>query len=269
MDPDSTHQPGRSGARATDASLNMRGPAIDRSQFTVTLSESVEIEVKFFIPRRTFRSVVSGREGLTIEQHYFPRDQTKRLATEFALSAMVEHSQAFSNVRIRKTSFPSGKRSYQVEFKGKKDEVEGARIYRREFSLDISESRFKELSKEAVSGSIIKIRHEIDGYIVERGRKIPIVAQVDEFRAAGRDLRGSTEGFATVDIELPRANLIQALRRGEHSFPFLSDCVELSTQPTQLQQAVATRRIAKYGFDEEGLRALKEIKELAKRPRGK
>lgn len=269
MDPDISHSQRPSTTRPAVPSLDITGPTVERSQFTVALSESVEIETKFFIPRRVLAAVISQTSEIRIEQHYFPRSATKKLAREFAIFAIVEDSHEFSSVRIRKTSFPSGKNAFQIEFKGKKDEVEGARISRREFGLDISESRFKQLRKDAVAGSIVKLRYEIDGYIMDQGRKIPVVAQVDNFKAAGRNLAALDAGFATVDIELPKAELVQALRRGEHSFSFLRGCVELTAQPKELQQTLATRRLAKFGLDAERLRALKVIRATAKAARDK
>jgi hypothetical protein len=250
-------------------SLNISGPSVERAAFTVTLSESVEIEAKFFLPRRILHSLIAGREGIAIEQHYFPRSETRKLAREFSLFVMVEDSHEFSSARVRKATLPSGKESFQIDFKGKKDEVQGSRIYRREFGLEISQTRFKQLRKEALEGSIVKIRHDFGGYIIDRGRRIPVVAQVDHYKAAGSPLAELKTEFATVDIEIPKAELIQALRRGDHSFSFLKECVELSTQSEDLQRALATRRLAKFGFDAERLTALEEIKEIAKKLRKK
>lgn len=255
--------------RSAVPSLNVAGPSVERSAFTVTLSESTEIEAKFFLSRSVLHRLIAGREGHEIEQHYFPREATKSLAKEFSIFAIVEDSHEFSSARIRRICRASGEETYQIEFKGKKDEVEGSRIHRREFGLNITRNRFQQLKKEADAGSIVKIRYEFNGHIVDRGRKIPVVAQVDYFKAAGKPLADLTTEFATVDIELPKASLIQALRRGEHSFSFLHDCVELSTQPEALQHTLATRRLAKFGFDEARLNALKEIKAIAKRAREK
>lgn len=216
--------------------------------------ESTEIEVKYFILPTLAREITRGREYSRIEQHYFPRKMVGELVTSFDLHQRVEASEDFSSARIRKVAHPSGPSTYYLEFKGTKESIDGAKISRREFGIEIPKALFSQLKEHAVAGSLIKRRYEVRGHFLLGGSS-PLVAQIDLVEEAGQPLRKLPREFCTVDVEVTDAHHAKLLRANRHSLEFLKDCVELADTGKML----STRRLAKRGFDEEQRATLKGI----------
>lgn len=229
------------------------------------VSESTEIEVKFFAPEHVVKSIIRTTPSIKLEQHYFPKNVVQQLKDEFALHALVDDSSAFTVARIRRTEPSSGNTEYQVEFKGPKDG-----ICRREFGIDISKDVYRSLIKLATAGSVEKRRFHVNGHIEYQGRRFQTVAEVDVIRKAGRPASPVPVLLGTIDIEISSADatkalaVVTALRQGRHSFDFLRECVELMSDERDLGRALTTRRLAKHGFDAERRAAVAELKSAAK-----
>jgi hypothetical protein len=263
-----------------DTSLNFAGPSIDRSAVKAQLTDGVEIEAKFFMPRALAHEVTSALPFVHIEQRYFPRGLINPLLKGFAdvlgprpagnelrsaRNARENELPDFSIARIRRTFRPGEQPHYFIEFKGAKEVTEGARISRREISHPISAKQYKALTETATAGIVRKRRYSISGTITIQGRPISAEAQIDCVQAAGKKLQKINTSFDTVDIELQDPSHIHALRAGRHSFPFLASCIELSSADKKLARPLATKRIAKRGLDPEALQAIKKLEGAAHR----
>lgn len=267
---------------AGDLSLNISGPSIDRGSTKADLTQGFEIEAKFFLPRALAKKITGAMPFTQIEQRYFKRNFVRPLLERFlgetngsstdrdlAINReipLIERSD-FSIARIRRTRYPGKQPTYFIEFKGAKTGDKGTRISRREISLPISAKHYKALKEEATAGTIRKRRYAVSGTITIAGVAIPAVAQIDSLQAAGKKLHKVTTKFDTIDIELGDPSHIHALRAGHHSFRFLSSCIELSSYNEKLGKPLTTRRIAKNGLQQDGLKAIKKLEEHADRLR--
>ncbi len=231
-----------------------------RLSHSISISQSTEIEVKFFVPAKTLESLINDRGFDVLEQHYFSREEVKRLRFEHSLHEHVENSHEFTVARVRQKKTHSGERSYLIEFKGKKED-----LCRREYGIPLSRKEYRELLERASAGSIEKRRFEIEGYIEHNGSREKTVAQVDVILKAGRPPVPLATSLTTVDVELPSVELAEALRRGKHSFTFLERCLDISADETDVGKSLTTRRLAKYGLDKERRDALRELESVAKR----
>lgn len=229
------------------------------------VSESTEIEVKFFAPEHVIKSITRGTPAIKLEQHYFPKEVVRKLKEELTLHALVDSSDEFTVARIRRTLLPCGKVDHQIEFKGPKDG-----ICRREFGIDISRDVYRGLLKLATAGSVEKRRFQVQGHIEYHGQRLETVAEVDVIRKAGRPASPLPVLLGTIDVEISSVDstragaVIAALRKGKHSFDFLRECVELMNDDRDLGRALTTRKLAKHGFDSERRAAVEELKSAAK-----
>lgn len=265
---------------ASAPSLNVPGPSVDRAAAKAELTPGLEIEAKFFLPRAAAEVLTRALPFAQIEQRYFKRNlvrplierflkETRRTSSDGGVSMRSDTADVdpanFSIARIRRTRFPKQQPTYCIEFKGAKEGDMGFRISRREVSLPISAKQYKALKEEATAGTLRKRRYSISGTITVNGESIPTVAQVDCLQAAGKKLRKVDTKFDTVDIELSDVAHIHALRRGHHSFHFLSSCVELSSRHETLGKPLTTRRLAKDGLHPEALKAIKQLEAEAQK----
>ena len=234
-----------------------------KTSHSIAISQSTEIELKFFVPAQTLESLIKDKDFVVLEQHYFSRDEVKKLRLEYSLHEHVENSHEFRVARVRQTKTHSGERSYLIEFKGKKED-----LCRREYGIPLSRKEYRELLERASAGSIEKRRFEIEGYIEHNGSREKTVAQVDVILKAGRPPVPLATSLTTVDVELPSVELAEALRRGKHSFTFLERCLDISADETEAGKSLTTRKLAKYGLDKERRDALRELENLAKRLTG-
>jgi hypothetical protein len=282
MGPDSLDISQRS--LAGDISLNVSGPRVDRATAKADLTQGLEIEAKFFLPRELARKVTRSIPFAQIEQRYFKRNlvrpllerflnEEKRNATDDRNSMRIGtppgEREDFSIARIRRTRYPKQEPTYFIEFKGAKEGDSGFRISRRELSLPISSKQYKALKEEATAGTLRKRRYSISGTLTVNGETIPAVAQVDCLQAAGKKLHKVAGKFDTVDIELNDPRHIHALRAGHHSFAFLQKCVELSAHDEKLGKSLTTRRLAKNGLHSDALKAIKKLEAEALKRRNK
>lgn len=261
---DSSHNSSRKTSSPACSLSTMSGPRVDRSQMARCPSHSTEIEAKFFMPCDIATSLTENLQFSRIEQHYFPRRLVARLIHEFAVAEHVPEVEAFSSARIRRTRLPSGETTFHLEFKGKKEDFQGSLISRREFGLPLSENLHRRLKELADSGSIKKRRYDIEGHIQHRGTNVPALAQIDIVVAAGTPLRKIGVDFTTVDIELPRVELLRPLQAGRHSFSFLQACVDVSFDGSERERNLTTRQIAKDGFARAQQKALSRLEKIAK-----
>lgn len=234
-------------------------PKIDRKAILRCPSHSTEIEAKFFTPPDVTKRVTKGLSFNLIEQRYFPRDMIPELLREFRVADMVPGVEDFSSARIRRARTPSGEVSYAIEFKGKKASFEGSRIFRREFGISLPHDVYSQLLPNATAGAIRKHRFEIEGYIKHHGENSPATAQVDVVTHAGVFLEKVKVDFCTVDIELPSVDFITSLRAGKHSWKFLDACLDITFNESDATRALSTRKVAKNGFDDERVKALKTL----------
>ena len=237
----------------SQASFGAHTPSAD-------ISQSTEIELKFFIPDRLLRPLIRGREHFQLEQHYFPKEVTAVLKREFSLPLLVEDSAEFKVARVRQTKLPNGGVHHLLEFKGPKHDIS-----RREFGVSIHKATYRRLLEDATAGSVIKNRFEIPGTITHKGRDIISVAQIDVVMRAGAPPTPLRETLATVDIELASRDLAESLLAGDHSFDFLRGCVPLFGERVESGKEIATRKLAKRGLDGDAREALKELKVAAKK----
>ena len=263
-----------------DSSLNIVGPSIDRSAVKVQLTDGVEIEAKFFMPRALAHEITAALPFIQIEQRYFPRELIKPLLERFLYGpgarstgnelrvirdVREDEIADFSIARIRRLFRPGQEPDYVIEFKGAKEVAEGARISRREISQPISAKQYTALTEKATAGIVRKRRYSISGTMTIQGKAIPAEAQIDCVQAAGKKLSKINTSFDTVDIELRDPSHIHALRAGRHSFSFLASCIELSSADPKLSKPLATKRIAKKGLNPEALQAIKKLEGAAHR----
>lgn len=276
MGPDSINTSRRSSNG--DLSLNVAGPTIDRSAFKQALP--LEIEAKFFMPRALAQKLTSGLPFVQIEQRYFPKELVRPLLEKFFMCNRTGSNHRDSGIgiaihhadladvtiaRIRKITQLKQAPKYFIEFKGAKEGDEGARISRREISREISAKQYEALKEDATAGTVRKRRYAIDGTITVRGTDFPAVAQIDRLQAAGKNLQKVSATFDTVDIELRNPSHINALRSGDHSFPFLRGCVELSAHHEKLAKPLTTRRLAKKGIHPDAVNAIKQLEAEAQK----
>jgi CYTH domain-containing protein len=253
------HNP-RNGHRDVSALPDLSGASFGKRGHSIDISQSTEIELKFFVPAKTLETLIHGMDFDVLQQHYFSRDEVKRLRLEYALHKDVQDSQDFSVARIRRTKSSTGEISHLLEFKGRKEE-----LCRREYGIPLSRKEYKELLERASAGCVEKRRFEIEGSIEHNGSWVKAVAQVDVLLKAGRPPAPLATSLTTIDIELPSVELAEALRSGKHSFRFLERCIDISADETHAGKSLTTRKLAKYGLDKERRDALRELESVAKR----
>jgi len=226
-----------------DLSLSLRRPdqALTSTLPRVPVSESTEIELRFHIPARLVDEITSGQDCTRIEQHYFPRRAVPDLVEAFNLRDRVDSADDFTVARLRRVESPSGLVEYALQFKGDKERVDGARVRRREFEVPIKHRVFLALKSGATNGSLVKRRYDIAGELLCEPAA-PVILQVDVVEQAGRPLRKLSRVFCTGDIEVGDIALIKAIRSGNHTFSFLTSCIELSGRSHNLSNSKVARR---------------------------
>ena len=253
------HHSSRDGLRDSSNPPDLSQVSFGKTHQSIDISQSTEIELKFFAPANLLENLIHGKDFDILEQHYFSREEVKRLRLEYSLHEHLEHSHEFTVARVRQTKTHAGERSYLIEFKGRKED-----ICRREYGIALSRKEYRELLERASAGSVEKRRFEIEGHIEHNGSHVKAVAQVDVLLKAGRPPATLTTSLITVDVELSSVELAEALRRGKHSFRFLERCLDISTDGTDAAKSLTTRKLAKYGFDKERRDALRKLESLAK-----
>lgn len=226
-----------------------------------------EIEVRYFVPGKLTEQITEKLTYITIEQHYFPDKVLKDLVKRFGVSRVVSDFEGFTTGRIRRTKFSSDNSIYELEFKGPKEMAGGAPISRSEFGIAITKDLFSELLPDATEGSLKKRRYQINGKIEDGTAWRSATGHLDILRRAGPELKRLKNPFATIDIELPSAQLLAALRSGRHSFKFLTQCVEIGRLDSSVRTAIANSTIAHEGINGRQEKALDELRDEGKRLR--
>ncbi len=172
------------------------------------------------------------------------------------MHADVADTEVFNSARVRRTKYPNGERSYEIEFKGSKEELNGLRISRAEFGRSISRKEFKELRDAANLGTVRKLRYDVGGSISLQQEIFPVNAQVDVFEMAGAPARKLDQQYVTVDIELSMESLVAPFCAGHHTFSFLSKCVDMSANAETIMRHLSSTQVACHGLGKKQLRAL-------------
>ncbi len=218
--------------------------------------------MRYLVPPHLLSSIVGSNEPKRITQHYFPQSSLKGLLKRFSVHALVADADSFTSARVRKTQHPRGEVSYDIEFKGPKEKLYGLRIARAEFGLPITRSEFKELRAKATAGMVRKLRYEVAGTIRLEGKDVPTIAQVDVFKMAGSPPRRLKQDYVTVDVELSEERLFAPFWNGQHTFSFLSDCVDMVSNGKKIRRHLSSTEVARHGLSKKQLAALDKAGEL-------
>ncbi len=222
-----------------------------------------EIEVRYFVPDSVVKALTDDRPFTAIRQHYFSRSELASILKRFGVDDVVKDVGEFTSGRVRCSKGPDGSVKHELEFKGPKESVYGAPISRREFSISISEDLFDLLVPMATAGALKKRRFELDGQVRPRGGACPATAHIDITRRLGNSLKKIDPYFCTVDIELSSTTHLSALRLGDHSFPFLKECVEISTLSRKLRGDLSNSALARHGLDSDRREAISAVRDEA------
>jgi hypothetical protein len=260
-------------------SLDLSGPVVNRAAVKRALALTTEIEAKFFMPHAVADRVTADLPFVQIEQRYFPPEKVMPLLERFVINQplTVNNQELYlpvevvrreladiSIARIRSISEPGGETAYFIEFKGPKVGAEGSRISRPELSKPITAKHYKSLAERATAGIVCKRRYELHGSITVEKGSVPRKAQIDYLEAAGKRVQTVDRDLYTVDIELLDPAHLSVLRTGEHTFDFLSECIELDSHNDEIAKILTTRRLAKNGLSSEAMHAIKVLEKRAR-----
>ncbi len=225
-----------------------------------------EIEFRYLVPPHLLSSIIGSSDPKSIVQHYFPPSSLKGLLKRFSVHALVAGADSFTSARVRKTLGQRGDVSYDIEFKGPKEKIHDLRISRAELGISISPKEFKELRAAATAGMVRKLRYEVEGAVRYERASIPIIAQIDVFKMAGSPSRRLEQEYVTADIELSEARLVLPFCGGNHTFSFLSECIDMNANGKKIRKHLSSSQVAHAGLGKKQLAALdKAAKILARR----
>ncbi|MFO0416170.1 MAG: hypothetical protein ACK5Y6_02680 [Pseudomonadota bacterium] len=228
-----------------------------------------ETELRFYLPQKLIKKTIADNNFLEIEQRRFPEHMTEALLARFA-PKLKGHAELFSFARLRQITFPDGDIRYEIEFKGQKHKVNGARISRPviEEPIQVFTKEYKELAPLAYEGAELKRRYTIPGHVkLSSGDLVRVEAEVDLYLAFTNNLKPLPEKqrFATVDVELTDTALIRPLLRGHHSFGFLKQCVPMNFEHARISKKLSSGKLGSNGLGEKQLAAIRDLEEIASR----
>jgi hypothetical protein len=236
------------------------------------LISSDECEAKYFLLKDIVAVSVdlSDLKKSRIRQDYFSEQAFKNLIPALLRSNGRDDldPKQFRQARLRVEQTAIGA-VHSVELKGPRNDWHR----RQEVTIAISEDFYRLLKQFAFAGTIEKIRYYLP---VEVRSKREVLgkaeAHIDFIIGAGKGSRFSLRDdphWCTIDLESSKY-LLPYIRRGQidHSWIVLGGIelirsADLPQSITQCQRALATRRIAKAGFDQEAARAVKKLSRLS------
>ncbi len=224
-----------------------------------------EIEIRYLVPPHLFSTIIGSIVPKEITQHYFPKSAMRGLLEHFSVHALVAGADTFSSARVRRTRDAQGERSYEIEFKGPKQKVSGLRISRAEFGIPISREQFKELRALATAGILEKLRYEVDGSICDSDKLVPIIAQIDLVQRAGIPPKRLDQSYVTADVELTEERLVVPFCQGEHTFSFLSDCIDMGRSGKKIRRHLSSTAVARKGLGKKQRAALEKAHQITQR----
>ena len=220
-----------------------------------------EIELKHYVPADIGFAVSYGRAAIHIEQYTLVKASVPRLVEKLGLHKRVANYEDLSSARVRLSVKPDGTHDQVLELKSPKFD----RVARYEYAIPISEGLLLKLRDSFADGAIRKLRYEVQGSLLAYddagGEPIRVTLQLDRLLAAGPRLQALKEPLFTADLELTHSDLVSTVRRGFHSFPWLTECVELNSLDPRIAKPLSSRQIARHGIGSRQHRALKEIED--------
>jgi hypothetical protein len=243
-----------------DHFLEHKLPLLPRKRAIVS---PVETELKFYVPAEIGLGMRKGREVVLIDQHILAKSLVPKLLERLGVSGRVSNHADLTSARVRRSVASNGAQTFSIEFKSSRF----SEVSRFEFSLKINEGLYDKLSKECSKGAVRKLRYIIPGEVTVNGRAEKVKLQLDELVAAGRKLKPLTDSFFTADLEVSSERAIAELRKGRHSFTWLSECVELNCQRPALSKPLSSRTLAREGFGDKQLKTVARLDDLQQSPK--
>jgi hypothetical protein len=231
----------------------------------------LEREMHFVMRFSRLKAAVdlSGFDRRLIIQHYFPQRRVKLAVHALCRLRGIEMDVAdeldLTKARLRQFIKPGHPPKYYLEAKGPRGEHGRTRTECPELPSRLSRYEYYALRPLATAGYARKIRFRIPGEARDlRGNIHPLRLQADVWLAAGKRkdaLRHPSQklDMVTIDLELPRRDLVIAIRAWDHNFHFLHEAKELTRGEKPRKRALGNRRLAREGFDDFARRAVKKL----------
>ena len=221
-----------------------------------------EIELKHYVPSDLGFAVSYGRAATHIEQYTLVKASVPHLVEKLGLHRRVANYEDLSSARVRLSVTPEGTHHHVLELKSPKFD----RVARYEYAVPISDRVFLKLRDSLADGALRKLRYEVPGILlVDEGagdEPVAVTLQLDQVLAAGPRLQALETPLFTADLEVSRSDFVIAVRRGSHSFSWLSECVELNSLAPHLAKPLSSRQIARRGVGARQQQALRNVEAL-------